>query len=451
MPCTGLGQAPRVSPIDSTPAESIRLQRPRPLDVAPAIPGSKSLTNRVLLLAALAEGTSTIHGWLDAEDTQLMLAALRALGIATQGGDDDGRPLVVTGAGGPLRFADGVRIDVGTAGTVARFLLAVLAGARGRALLDGSARMRERPMAALVHALRGQGARIEALERPDALPLQVGPHTDPLRGGELRLARPASSQFVSGLCFAALVADAPTRIVLEQGTPARPYVDMTLATIAAFGGRAHWLEHDVIEVTPTTLEARVHTVEPDASAASYLLAMAAIWGGRCRIAALGSASLQGDAGFAHVLARMGARVEQSADETVVEGTGRLTGGTFDLSDMPDMTLTLAAVALFADAPTRIEGVGILRHHESDRLAAVATELHKLGAAVTVEDDAIVVVPPAGGPNRGVAVETWGDHRMAMALSLVGDVVILAPGCVAKTFPRYFNLLADLGMVAGTAS
>ncbi|MBC8070160.1 MAG: 3-phosphoshikimate 1-carboxyvinyltransferase, partial [Deltaproteobacteria bacterium] len=316
--------------------------------------------------------------------------------------------------------------------------------------LDGTARMRERPMWALVEALREQGAHIESLAEPGALPLVIGPHTSSLRGGELRLARPASSQFVSGLCFAALLARAPTRIVLEHGTPARPYVDMTLACITAFGGRAHWSGDDVIEVIPGPLAARAHTIEPDASAASYFLAMAAIWGGSCRIDALGRRSLQGDAAFAHVLARMGAKVEQGDDTTVVTGTGVLRGGEFDLSEMPDMTPTLAVAALFAEGPTRITGVAILRHHESDRLAASASELRKLGAEVDVEDDALVVRPPLGGPRRGVRVESWDDHRMAMALSLVGDVEIGTPGCVAKTFPRYFNLLSDLGMVAGSS-
>ena len=424
---------------------AITLRPPQPLDLRAKIPGSKSLTNRVLLLAALAEGRSEIAGWLDAEDTRLMLAALRELGVAITGDVDT--PLSITGGFAPTR--DPVAIDVGTAGTVARFLLAVLAGSPGRYELDGSARMRERPMDTLVAALRDRGARITARGQPDALPLAI--EGTRLHGGEIRLARPASSQFVSGLVFAALLADAPTRIVLEQGTPARPYVDMTLATIAAFGGHAAWRGEDAIEVTPTTLAARHHVVEPDASAASYFLAMAAIWGGRCRIDALGRTSLQGDAAFAHVLAKMGAKVEQDDDATVVEGTGELRGGTFDLADMPDMTLTLATVALFAKGPTRIEGVGILRHHESDRLAAVATELRKLGANVQVEDDAIVVHPPSAGPERGVAVDTWSDHRMAMALSLVGDVVILAPGVVAKTFPAYFNQLDDLGMVVATAT
>jgi len=431
------------------PSERIVLRAPARFVAAPPIPGSKSITNRALLLAAIAQGRSRIEGWLDAEDTRLMRGALGRLGIAIT---DDGptTPLVVDGRGGPLSTADGStpELDVGTAGTVARFLLAVLAASPGCAVLDGSARMRERPMATLVQALRDQGAHIESLGQPDALPLRVGPHDTALRGGEIRLARPASSQFVSGLVHAALLAGAPTRIVLEQGTPARPYVDMTLAIARDFGADAQWDGDDAIAIAPRPLHARDFVVEPDASAASYVLALAAIRGGTATVA-LGRESLQGDARFAELLARMGARVVQDERSTTVEGTGRLVGGTFDLADMPDMTLTLAVVALFAEGPTRIDGVGILRHHESDRLAAAAAELRKLGARVEVEPDALVVAPPVSGPTTThgpVPIETYGDHRVAMAFSLAGDVEILAPACVAKTYPGYFNALADLGMV-----
>jgi 3-phosphoshikimate 1-carboxyvinyltransferase len=429
------------------PRERIVLRAPARFDAAPAIPGSKSITNRALLLAAIARGRSTIEGWLDAEDTALMRGALDRLGVAIEGDHPDA-PLVVNGKGGPLVATDTPTLDVGTAGTVARFLLAVLAASPGTAVLDGSARMRERPMATLVNALRDRGAKLESLGQPDALPLRVGPHDRPLDGGEVRLARPASSQFVSGLVFAALLAGAPTRIVLEQGTPARPYVEMTLAIARDFGADARWDGDDAIVVEPRPLVGRAYTVEPDASAASYILALAAIRGSRATVA-LGHASLQGDARFADVLARMGAAVEQTATTTCVTGTGRLEGGRFDLSDMPDMTLTLAVVGLFATGPTRIEGVGILRHHESDRLAAAAAELRKLGATVQVEADAIELVPPVGARTDAaapVAIETYGDHRVAMAFSLAGNVEILAPACVAKTYPGYFNALADLGMV-----
>jgi 3-phosphoshikimate 1-carboxyvinyltransferase len=301
----------------------------------------------------------------------------------------------------------------------------------------------------LIDGLRQLGARIEPLGVPGHLPLDVGPHPEPLPGGEVRLGRPASSQFVSGLLLAASLARGPTRIVLEQGTPARPYVDMTLEVLRAFGGSARWDGPDTLAVDPTPLRACPYTVEPDASAASYALALAAIYGGQTTIPDLGTDSLQGDVGFARVLERLGAHVEQGPSSTTVRGTGRLQGAEIDLSDMPDMTLTLAVTALFATGPTRVTGVGILRHHESDRLAAAAAELRKLGAQVAEEPEGLVVEPPPRGPLGGVEIETYDDHRMAMAFALAGEVTVLDPDCVGKTYPGYFNDLAKLGMVVGT--
>lgn len=430
-----------MSPPASTLPDSIVIPTLGPIDAAPRIPGSKSITNRALLLAAIAAGTSTIRGWLDADDPRWMLAALADLGIGLAVPNDRLSPITIAGAGGPWRVETSPTLQVGTAGTVARFVLALCAGSPGRFTIDGSARMRERPMGALVHALRDRGAQIVALGAPEALPLRVGPHTERLRGGEIRLARPASSQFVSGVVLAALLADGPTTVVLEQGTPARPYVDMTLAMIRAFGGRADWTALGTIAIEPRTLQGRDYTIEPDASAASYFLARAAIHGGTCTIESLGTASLQGDARFAEVLERMGARVVLESHRTRVEGTGTLTGGTFDLSDMPDMTLTLAVAALHARGPTRIDGVGILRHHESDRLAATATELRKLGAVVEVLDDGLVIEPPTQRIPGPVAIDTYDDHRMAMAFAVAGDVEIRDPSCVGKTFPGFFDELA----------
>jgi 3-phosphoshikimate 1-carboxyvinyltransferase len=428
-------------------SDRIRLRPAAPFSIELRPPGSKSITNRALLLAAVARGRSALDGWLDADDTRHMRACLTSLGIETHVERTSRGSLVVEGSAGPI-VAPSARplLFVGTAGTVARFVLAVLAASPGQARIDGTPRMRERPMAGLVEALRAQGAVIACPEIEGALPMDVGPHAAPLSGGELRLARPASSQFVSGLVIAGCLAAAPTRIVLEQGTPARPYIDMTLSVVEAFGGRAGWSAPDVIEVEPRTLEGRRYVVEPDASAASYWLALAAIAGGRTTIPDLGHASLQGDVGFADVLARLGADVRQDATSTTVVGGKRLEGGTFDLSDMPDMTLTLAVLALYAEGSTRITGVGILRHHESDRLAASATQLRKLGAQVTEEPEGLVIEPPHDGPRRGVEIETYDDHRMAMAFSLAGEVSILDPGCVAKTYPEYFNDLAKLGMV-----
>jgi 3-phosphoshikimate 1-carboxyvinyltransferase len=224
---------------------------------------------------------------------------------------------------------------------------------------------------------------------------------------------------------------------------------MTLAVVEEFGGKARWAEDDVIEVTPSTLTAREYVVEPDASAASYPLALAAIWGGHTVIEDLGTASLQGDVKFATTLAAMGAEVEQGTHRTELRSKGSLQGGDFDLSDTPDMTLTLAVAALFARTPTRIRGVAILRHHESDRLAAAATELRKLGATVQETEDGLDIEPPPDGPRSGVEINTYDDHRMAMAFALVGDVVILDPDCVGKTYPDYFRHLQRLGMVVET--
>lgn len=430
---------------------SLRLERPsQPIRAVLRPPGSKSLSNRALLLAAMAEGRTRIEGCLDAEDTRLMLDCLARLGVEVeQTGDaiEDGLELE---GGARLGSATGtIELNVGTAGTVARFLTAVLAAAREptweSVVIDGSARMRERPMDTLLSALEQLGAGLEGLGRPGALPVRLRAGAG-LRGGTLILDRPASSQFVSALLYAGCLATRPIEIVLREGTPARPYVDMTLATIASFGGNAYWADNERLIVEPTTLRARPsYVVEPDASAASYLLALPAIWGGELTITELGSASLQGDAEFVRVLERFGADVEQGRTHTTVRKAGPLRGHTLELGDMPDTTLTAAVIALFCEGPTRISGVEVLRHHESDRLAASATELRKLGAEVRELADGLEITPPVGGPQRGVAIDTYQDHRMAMAFAMVGDVVINDPRCVDKTFPEYFEVLARLGI------
>jgi 3-phosphoshikimate 1-carboxyvinyltransferase len=435
-------------------SETLSLCRPPgPIRASLQPPGSKSLSNRAILLAAMATGRTRIDGCLDAEDTRHMLDCLARLGFEVQrlgatladGLEIDGDP--------QLGRVDGtVALEVGTAGTVARFLTAALAAAGSPSWeavrIDGSARMRERPMEGLLEALSKLGVRLEFLGQPGGLPVRVlaGPGLD---GGKIVLERPASSQFVSALALAGCLARGPLHIELREGMPSRPYVDMTLATIETFGGAARWVRDGVeLIVEPRPLQGvERYVVEPDASAASYLLALPAIWGGEITIPALGRASLQGDAGFAEVLARFGAVVEQSADRTCVRGgAAKLHGVELDLADMPDVALTAAVVALFAEGPTRIDGVEILRHHESDRLTAGATELRKLGAEVIEREAGLEIHPPASGPKPGVVIDTYLDHRMAMAFSLVGDVVIADPRCVDKTFPDYFEVLARLGMV-----
>lgn len=424
-------------------SDTIVLRAPQPLDATVRPPGSKSITNRALVLAGIARGRSRLEGALEADDTALMCGCLRRLGVHVKA---DGDVLEVEGADGAPRAAGVAQLDVGLAGTVARFITGIAAAGPGQCRIDGTERMRERPMSMLIDALREQGARIECLGKPGALPILVGPHTGSLRGGVIRLSRPASSQFISGLVIAATLAERETAIILDEGTPARPYVDMTLAALRDFGGHAEWVAVDEIVVQPGRLRGRTYAIEPDASGASYFLGLAAIYGGRVTIPGLGTASQQGDAGFVRVLGRMGAEVELDVHETQIRGTGKLIGGDFDLSDTPDMTPTLAVVAAHATGRTTISGVEVLRHHESDRIAALAIELTKLGVTVEERDDGLVIDPPADGPKQGVTVDSHGDHRMAMALSLVGDIAVRDPDCVAKTYPRYFAELRNLGMV-----
>jgi 3-phosphoshikimate 1-carboxyvinyltransferase len=337
----------------------------------------------------------------------------------------------------------------GSAGTVGRFLTAVLAAGPGNTdapiEVDAAPQMRERPMGQLLDALRQQGAGIRCLGEDGHLPVEVSASSQ-LNGGEVVFSRPASSQLVSAMVLAASFSQQPTRLVLREGTPSRPYVDMTIHVLDHFGGRARWDAENEIVIEPTVLTARDYTVEPDASSASYFLGLAAIHGGDVAIAGLGTGSVQGDTHFCEVLERMGASVAQTSESTRVRGVGRLAGIDANLADMPDMSLTLAVVALFAEGSTTIRGVEILRHHETDRLAAAATEMRKLGATVEELTDGLHIVPPANGPKSGIGIDTYDDHRMAMAFSMVGDVEIRNPGCVAKTFPGYFDRLAKLGMV-----
>ena len=427
------------------PSPSIRVRPPTgPVSATLSPPGSKSLTNRALILAALAAGRSTLRGCLDSEDTRVMLTALARFGLPHAICNEATR-VTVEGVGGPPRtLSEPERaIDVATAGTAARFLTAVLAASSLHAIVDGSPRMRERPMEGLLRALREQGAHIRCLAADDLLPIEISGAR--LHGGEIRLPRPPSSQFISALILAAALADGPTRIILEQGTPARPYVDMTLVTLREFGGDARWDGRDEIVIIPKVLQGRDYAIEPDASSASYLLALPAIFGGRVTIPDLGHASVQGDAIFCDVLRRMGAEVTQDAGSTTVAGSGPLIGANLDLTDMPDMTLTAAVLALHARGRTEIHGVEVLRHHESDRLAAATTELRKLGATVEELPGGLIIDPPAT-PRRDVEIDTYLDHRMAMAFSLAGHVEIRDPACVGKTYPRFFEVLAELGMI-----
>ncbi|MEW6198985.1 MAG: 3-phosphoshikimate 1-carboxyvinyltransferase [Planctomycetota bacterium] len=423
----------------------VRIRNADPIIGTVALPGSKSLTNRYLACAALADGPSVITSASRSDDTHAMCAGLRALGARVEAHPE--RPqIAVAGCPGAFR-EDDVAIDVGDAGTAMRFLTALACLGFGRRWLDGSARMRQRPIGGLVDALNALGAHIEYDQRDGHPPLTVAARG--LTGGEVVLETSASSQFLSALLLAAPYAGQDVMIRVEGELPSRPYVEMTLGVMRAMGVEA--LTADGTRyIVPAfqRYQAGPYAIEPDASAATYFWAAAAITGGRVRVAGLTRASTQGDVRFADTLAQVGCSVQEGPEGLAVEGParGRLRGVAVDMNDMPDVVPTLAVVALFADGPTEIRNVANLRLKETDRLAALATELTRLGARVEARPDGLTIRPPER--LRPAEINTYGDHRMAMSLALAGlgteGVVIREAGCVSKSFPGFFDALAELG-------
>ncbi len=420
------------------PLEIIPLDLPPDIDLE--VPGSKSVTNRALIAAALARGRSRLTGVLLADDTRAMLAALGALGFVIDV-EPSGPTTVVTGSAGEVP-ASTARVDVRLSGTTARFVAPLLALAEGSFDLDGGEPFRARPMGPVLEALRSLGARVEDLGRPGHLPVRV--ISEGVRGGALRVAGDTSSQFLSGLLLAGPACPDGLEIDLTTDLVSERYVELTIATMADFGARVERPTERRFVVPPTGYDATDMAIEPDASAASYLLAAAAITGGRVRVRGLTAAARQGDAGFARVLQRMGAAVTIDARGTEVRGTGRLQGIEVDLGAMSDTAQTLAAVAVFAEGPTRVTGIGFIRAKETDRIHAVVTELQRCGIRAEAEPDGFVIHP--GSPQPAV-VSTYDDHRMAMSFALLGlrspGLRIADPGCVAKTFPTYFSVLEQL--------
>lgn len=408
-----------------------------------SVPGSKSITNRALLLAALAEGESTVQGALMAEDSRVMIQALQALGVGVEVSKST---VVVAGAGGPFPASE-AELDLRLSGTSIRFLTAALALGRGRFTLDGNERMRERPIAPLLSALEELGAEARSLAGNGCPPVVV--NADGLAGGRATVAGDVSSQFLSALLMAAPYAGGPVTLAVSGELQSKPFIDMTLDLMADFGVTASRDGYASFAVEPGLYRGRHYRVEGDAMAAGYFWAAAAVSGGSVRICNLGSRTRQGDARLAAVLERMGCTVEWGEDMMQLSGPrhGRLSGGSFDLNDMPDQAQTLAVVGLFADAPVHIANVANLRVKETDRLSAMATELRRLGARVHEGDDELTVWPLEQPPQHTVEIETYGDHRMAMALAVAGarlpNVVIKDPRCVGKTYPEFFTDFLDL--------
>ncbi len=413
-----------------------------------ALPGSKSISNRALLLAALAHGDTRLDNLLRSEDTHFMLSALKQLGVAI---DDDGQTCTVTGRGGPLVGAPGqYDLYLGLAGTALRPLTAALTLGSGVFVLDGSARMRERPVADLVDALRPLGARIRYLGADGYPPLEVS--GSGLHGGATSIRGGVSSQFLTSLLLAAPLAAGQVTISVEGEQVSKPYLDITMGMMERFGARVRHQHHQRFEVEPGGYRSPgAWLVEGDASSASYFFAAGAVRGPGIRVTGLGAGSVQGDLAFLEVLEAMGARVTREPDSIVVQppADGRLRALDVDLNHIPDAAMTLAVLALFADGETTIRNIANWRVKETDRLAAMASELIKVGARVDEGADHLHIVPPA--QCREAAIDTYGDHRMAMCFALVAlagvPVVIRDPGCVAKTFPDFFERFAALAVTA----
>lgn len=405
-------------------------------------PGSRSITNRALVVAALADGESVLEAVGLSDDTHVCAGALRTIGIAVQV-DEAGRRMRVSGCGGRVP-AGPAEIDTGESGTATRFITALVAAGRGRYRIDGAPRMRERPIQDLLDGLAALGVRAGSETGTGCPPVVI--ETSGLAAGTVRLSGAVSSQYLSGLLMAAPTAAGPVTIEVTGEVVSKPFIDMTVAVMQAFGVEVARDGYARFAVpAPAFYRARTWAVEPDAASASYFLAAAAATGGRVTIDGLTRASVQGAARFPDVLREMGCDLEWTDAGVTVTGPERLSGIRIDMNAMPDMVLTLAPLALLARGRTVIENVANLRVKESDRLAALATELRRLGAKVEEHPDGLSIVPPkAIQPAR---IATYNDHRMAMGMAIVGlaapGIRIADPQCVAKTYPEFFEDLERL--------
>jgi 3-phosphoshikimate 1-carboxyvinyltransferase len=412
----------------------------RPIRGVARPPGSKSYTNRALLLSALARGTSRLEGALFSDDTLHMAHGLRALGISVLF-DEPGARFEVVGGAGRIP-ATSASVFVGNSGTTARFLAPALALGHGVYELHGSPAMHKRPIAPLLEALESLGARAISVNGDGCPPIRI--EASGLEGGAVRMAGGVSSQYFSALLMIGPCTRRGITIDVDGDLVSKPYIDVTAQAMEAFGAAPRLKEHRRFEVDAAGYTATRYTVEPDASAASYFFAAAAVTRGTVVVSGLGSRSIQGDLGFVRLLERMGCRVRQTENETEVTGPDRLVGIEADMSNLSDTAQTLAAIAPLAQSPTRVTGIGFIRRKETNRVAAVVTELRRLGIRAEEEDDGFVVYP---GAPRPADIETYEDHRMAMSFAIVGLVApgvrILNPGCVSKTFPGFFAELDRL--------
>ncbi len=407
------------------------------------LPGSKSLSNRGLLLASLAKGTTTLTNLLDSDDVRHMLTALTALGVSYRLSTDK-TECSIDGLGGAFSSSSLLTLFLGNAGTAMRPLAAALCLGDGHFVLTGEPRMKERPIKHLVDALRSAGAEITYLEQTGYPPLDI--RARGLNGGDIHIDGSISSQFLTALLMAAPLFTGDSVIHIDGELVSQPYIDITLHMMAKFGVLVenHNYQKFVVRGGQTYRAVDRLMIEGDASSASYFLAAAAIKGGRVKVSGIGKNSVQGDIRFADALAQMGAKIEWH-DEYVIAHGGVLTAIDMDFNHIPDAAMTIATTALFAEGTTVIRNVYNWRVKETDRLAAMASELKKVGAIVEEGADYLSITPPINW--HAARIETYDDHRMAMCFSLVAlsdvEVTILDPNCTSKTFPHYFDVFNAL--------
>jgi 3-phosphoshikimate 1-carboxyvinyltransferase len=426
--------------------ESLTLQPVAHIDGTLNLPGSKSVSNRALLLAALASGTTRLTNLLDSDDVRHMLDALGALGVVYRLSDDR-RGCEIDGLGHSLTTPVPLSLFLGNAGTAMRPLAAVLCLGQHDVQLTGEPRMKERPIGHLVDALRQGGAKIDYLEQENYPPLRL---RGGFRGGDITVDGSVSSQFLTALLMTAPLAAEDTVISIKGDLVSKPYIDITLALMKTFGVEVRNDDYRRFQVRGRQgyRSPGDYLVEGDASSASYFLAAAAIRGGTVRVTGIGKNSVQGDIRFADVLERMGA-VIRWGDDFIECTRGELHGVDMDMNHIPDAAMTIATTALFARGVTTLRNIHNWRVKETDRLAAMAAELRKVGAVVEEGADYIVITPPV--QLRYARIGTYNDHRMAMCFSLVAlsdtPVTILDPKCTNKTFPDYFQQLAAISTLA----
>ncbi|MEA1991832.1 MAG: 3-phosphoshikimate 1-carboxyvinyltransferase [Thermodesulfobacteriota bacterium] len=400
------------------------------------VPGSKSITQRALVVASLAGGKSELKGPLDSEDTQFLRNALSCLGISIK---DKGTDWTVEGQGGRI-LPVSQDLYLGNNGTGIRFLTSLVALGQGTYRLTGTRRMAERPIGPLLEALRAWGAEARSVENTGCPPVEIRAHG--LDGGETLLSASKSSQYLSSLLLVAPIARNPAKITLDGLLVSRPYVDLTLAVMAAFGVKVQD-EGDSFLVPHMTYKAKKYQIEGDASSASYFWAAAAVTGGKITVENVPQDALQGDAAFADLLVGMGCSVKKDPEGVTVQGPscGALKAIEVDMGRWPDMVPTLAVVAVFASGTTVIKNVAHLRIKETDRLKAVAQELSKIGATVKELEDGLII-EGARDMQRGSMIDTYDDHRIAMAFAVAGlrvpGIRIKDPDCIRKSFPSFWQ-------------